>query len=195
MKMMQIEAAQKYILSKLEQELAPNLYYHGIHHTLDVVNVALQIAEEENVKDSEFLALLKTAATYHDSGFLMAYSGHEAEGCGIVRDVLPGFGYSQGHIEIICGMIMSTKVPQSAATDLEKILCDADLDYLGRDDFKSIGETLYAELSARSLIGNRQDWNQLQIRFLESHQYHTKRSRLLREPQKQAHLNELRETV
>lgn len=192
---MQIEAAQQYILSKLERELPPHLYYHGIHHTLDVVDVALKIAEEENITDAESLALLKTAAAYHDSGFMVTYSGHEAEGCRIVEDKLKEFGYTTDQIRTICGMIMATKVPQSAATHLEKILCDADLDYLGRDDFKSIGETLYAELVERDLIGSREEWNQLQIRFLESHQYHTDRSRLLREPQKQAYLTELRETV
>ncbi|HEV7380028.1 MAG TPA: HD domain-containing protein, partial [Dyadobacter sp.] len=147
--MMNIEVAQNYILSKLESELDPTLFYHGVHHTLDVVQTALTIAYEENVTDAESLDLLRTAALYHDCGFLVTYKGHEAAGCDIAQNVLDEFGYTHAQIATICGLIMSTKVPQSAATHLEKILCDADLDYLGRADFKSIGETLYLELEER----------------------------------------------
>lgn len=192
---MNVEAGQNYILSKLELELDPTLFYHGVHHTLDVVHTALTIAHEENVTDSESLNILRTAALYHDSGFLVTYAGHEAAGCDIARNVLPEFGYTDAQIATICGLIMSTKVPQNAATHLEKILCDADLDYLGRADFKSIGETLYLELGERGLVEGRENWNRLQIRFLESHHYHTKRSISLREPQKQLYLEELRATI
>ena len=58
----------------------------------------------------------------------------------------------QGLFEQICGMIMATKIPQSPKNYLEQILCDADLDYLGRDDFYDIGGTLFKELKTYNVL-------------------------------------------
>ena len=63
--------------------------------------------------------------------------------------LLPEFGYSETEIDTICGMILATKFPQQPHNRLEEIMCDADLDYLGRPDFFSIGNTLFEELKSR----------------------------------------------
>ena len=140
---MQIEKAEQYVLGQLETRLDRTLFYHGIHHTIDVVNAAAEIAALEGITDEESLALLRTAAFYHDSGFMNIYQGHEEAGCVLAREVLPGFGYTEAQIATICGMIMATKIPQSPKNTLERIICDADLDYLGRDDFEGIAATLF----------------------------------------------------
>jgi hypothetical protein len=82
------------------------------------------------------------------------------------RENLPSFGYSEADITTICGMIMATRIPQSPANLLESILCDADLDYLGRDDFKKIGQTLFEEFTEYSILHDEQAWNRLQVSFL-----------------------------
>ena len=40
---------------------------------------------------------------------------------------------------------MATEIPQNPKTHLEMIMCDADLDYLGRYDFETISNNLYTE--------------------------------------------------
>lgn len=190
---MDISAAEDFIMGELRTKLSENLFYHGLHHTLDIIKAAMELAEQEGITDNKSLLLLKTAALYHDSGFLMTYQNHEEEGCKIVKNVLPGFAYSLEEIEIICGMIMATKIPQSPKTHLEKILCDADLDYLGRDDCESIAETLFRELKERNLIFDLKAWNQVQINFFKSHQYWTDSARNNRNDLKQKHLNDLME--
>ena len=45
------------------------------------------------------------------------------------------YGYSENHIKIVKGLINATRVSQNPKNHLEKILCDADLDYLGRSDY------------------------------------------------------------
>jgi uncharacterized protein len=188
---MNTAAAGEFILAKLERDLPQDLFYHGVHHVLDVTWAALSIAAQESVTDSESLDLLKTAALYHDSGFISTYKNHEEEGCRIASEVLPGFGYTAEQIRIICGMIMATKIPQNPQTHLEEIICDADLDYLGRDDFKTIGQTLFNELTHRGLVPNLETWNARQIEFLSAHEYKTDSSRKNRENVKQKHLQEL----
>jgi uncharacterized protein len=139
--------------------------------------------------------MLRNAALYHDSGFLDKYQLHEEAGCDIVRDALPNFGYSADQIETICGMIMATKIPQSPRTHLEQIICDADLDYLGRSDFEPIAQTLFEELKVRFMVQDIQKWNEIQVKFLTSHHYWTKSAIERRASAKQKHLEHLIELV
>lgn len=188
---MDYRAAKFYILARLRTELSDKLLYHGLHHTLDVLSAAKSLCESEGVRGHS-RALVKTAALFHDAGFVHdRHAGHEYEGCLIARTALPGFGYSSDDIETVCGMIMATKIPQSPTNLLEQIICDADLDYLGRADFFRIGDSLFRELSAYGLLQGEQSWNRLQVNFLGAHHFHTKTNRALREPVKQQYLNEL----
>ncbi|MFN0036651.1 MAG: HD domain-containing protein [Saprospiraceae bacterium] len=192
---MDYRAAKQFILSKLRDELSDRLTYHGLHHTLDVLKMANELCQSEGVSEHERV-LVKTAALFHDAGFVKnKHAGHEAEGCLLVREALPTFGYKPAEIECICGMIMATKIPQSPNTLLEEILCDADLDYLGRDDFFSIGESLFVELQDYHLIGDEQAWNRLQVSFLNAHRFYTRTNKVLREPVKRRYLEDLQELV
>jgi hypothetical protein len=83
---------------------------------------------------------------------------------------------------------MATKIPQKPLNKLEEIIADADLDYLGRNDFFAIGDQLFNELQARKVVDNVFDWDQIQIKFLENHQYFTKTSQKSRAMQKEKHL-------
>ncbi len=192
---MDYRAAKQFILDKLRTELSDQLYYHGLHHMLDVLRIATGLCASEGVQGHD-LALVKTAALFHDAGFVKnKHAGHEIEGCNLVRHALPNFGYSPADIEIICGMIMATKIPQSPHNLLEAIICDADLDYLGREDFYPIGSTLFEEMQAYHLIGDAQAWNRLQVSFLSAHSFHTRTNRQLREPVKQEYLQQLKGLV
>ncbi len=191
---MNYDAAKAFILDKLQRELSDRLFYHGLHHTHDVLAVTEELCNLETVTPYESI-LLKTAALFHDSGFTINNREHEHLGCEIAREYLPRFGYSHAEIERICGMIMATKIPQTPHNFLEAILCDADLDYLGREDFYPIGNTLFAELQAYDVLQSEESWNRLQVSFLESHRFFTDTNRERRGPLKQAYLEELKELV
>jgi uncharacterized protein len=192
---MEVSEAERYILDLLGKELSPTLYYHGLHHVLDVTHAALILAEEEGIYDEISLRLLKTAALFHDSGFINTYKDHEEESCRIAQSALSLFGYTTVQINTICGMIMATKIPQNPKTHLERIICDADLDYLGRDDFEPIAKTLYEELFSRNLISDEYTWNKVQVKFISEHQYHTHSSRSKREAKKHDHLRKLQNLI
>lgn len=191
---MNYAAAKYYIVKKLNEELASNLYFHGFHHTVDVLNAAIMIAEVEDIRDDD-LTLLKTGALFHDCGFLKTYKNHEEAGCEMAKEILPQFDYNSQQIEIVCGLIMATKIPQMPKTFLEQVLCDADLDYLGREDFEFIAASLYRELVENKFIVTEQEWNRLQVTFLNNHKYFTFFSKRLREKPKQKHLAEIQKIV
>jgi len=189
---MQLNKAEEYILEVLQKQLPNTLHYHQLSHTLDVVRASTEIAKEENINNPNELILLKTAALYHDCGFINVYENHEEEGCRIVSETLPKFSYSEQEINIICKMIMKTKIPQKPETHLEKILCDADLDHLGKDDFDIIGSQLLAEIRAYGFAGDESAWNKIQISFLESHVFWTESSKRNGNKKQSEHLQRLK---
>ncbi|WP_165932725.1 HD domain-containing protein [Flavobacterium cellulosilyticum] len=159
-------------MNKLRNELSAKLFYHSIYHTLDVYHSAESIAIEEGVSDSD-MKLLLVGAIYHDAGYLKQNNNHEEISCIIAREYLPLYHYSKKDIDIICGIIMATKIPQTPKTHLEEIISDADLNYLGRTDFFEIGEYLYNEMLAFGYINNRDEWNKIQLNFMLQHHYFT----------------------
>ena len=163
----------KFLLKRLEQELPKNLHYHGAHHTRDVIRSAERIAVAEGL-DEESVMLVKTAALFHDAGFLRKYWRNEPQGVELAREILPDYGYSIHQIDMIEGMIMATAIPQNPQNLFEEIMCDADLDYLGRDDFDEISDTLCQELIEYGKIRDAEEWDPIQVKFLEHHKYFTK---------------------
>jgi len=178
------------LMNKLDKGLPQNLYYHNIKHTIDVMVQVEIFGLGENVSRDELL-LLKTAALFHDSGFLIGYEDHELLSIKIAKDILPQYQYTDQQIKTISEMIFATKFPPSPRTKLEKILCDADLDYLGRADFIPVSQSLFRELYERGKIHSIDEWNKLQYEFIRNHQYYTETARELRNSKKSTKLDEL----
>lgn len=182
------------ILNKLKNELPANLFYHSIYHTLDVYHCAESIAEEEAINISD-LKLLLVASIYHDAGYLTQNKDHEELSCVLARKYLLQFNYNHQDIDTICGIIMATKIPQNPKTHLEEIICDADLNYLGRNDFFSIGEYLYKEMIAFGYIKNREEWNKIQLDFMQKHHFFTTTAIQRNQSQKDKNLKELQSKI
>jgi len=182
------------ILNKLKIELPANLFYHSIQHTLDVYHCAESIAKEEGINASD-LKLLLVAAIYHDAGYLKQNKDHEELSCAIAKEYLPNYQYSKKDIDTICGIILATKIPQTPKNHLEEIICDADLNYLGRTDFFSIGEYLYNEMLAFGYIKNREEWNNIQFDFMRKHHYFTATAIKHNQSQKDRNLKEVQSQI
>lgn len=163
---------EEYMLQKLEQGLPKNLYYHNLKHTIDVYTQVELIGRKERVSKADML-ILRTAALFHDAGHLVDYEMHEELGVNLAHEILPDFKYSPQQIERVSELILATKMPPNPRNKLEQIICDADLDYLGRTDFIPVSNMLYKEMHERGKVGSIYEWNQVQINFIESHQYFT----------------------
>jgi len=188
------QGAKAFILLKLREELPPQRTYHCLEHTLDVYASAIDIAEKEQVT-GEDLVLLKTAALFHDAGFTMQDHDHEEAGCRIAHAELPQYGYAEEQVVRVAAMIMATRIPHQPLDRFAMILCDADLDYLGRADFMRVGDTLFEELRSYGVLSTEKEWDTVQVRFLEEHRYFTRTSQLARDPLKQHHLERLQERL
>ena len=168
------EKVKDVIINKLKQELPNDLYYHGPHHTLDVIDSAERIGKSEGLNEEEIM-LIKLAALFHDSGFLNKYQNNEVEGAKFAKEFLPKYGFTDQQVDLVEGMILATVIPQKPTNHLEEIICDADLDYLGRskEEFDKISDSLAKELVKYKFLKTTSDWDPIQVKFLESHRYFT----------------------
>jgi uncharacterized protein len=187
-----LQRARLYAVQRLERELPSVLTYHSLAHTLEgVVPAVERLAALEGV-NGEHLPLLRTAAYYHDLGFVERSDGHEAISARLAAEVLPRFGYSPAQIEVIRGIILATRYPFEPRTRLESIMVDADLDVLGRDDFWPRNHALRIEREA--LAGQRstdEEWYGGQLAFMHAHCYFTASAQSLRQAHKQRHVDEM----
>jgi len=178
------------ILEKMEKGLPKELQYHNVKHTIDVVTQVELIGKAENVS-TESILLLKTAALFHDLGHISTYENHEQEGGKIAQKILPDFGYTEEQISKIVELILATEMPPEPKDHLGKIMCDADLDYLGREDFVPVAYNLYRELRQMNKISSFEEWKKIQIDFIKQHYYFTETAQKLREVNKQKQLEKI----
>ena len=125
-------------------------------------------------------------------GHIVDYQTHEGMGVKMVYEVLPDFQYSKPQIDEVARLILATRMPVHPHDLLEEIMCDADLDYLGRVDYIPVAAKLYQELKERGLVGELADWVNMQIKFMENHQYYTSTARQMREANKLEQLRKLK---
>ncbi len=180
-----------YIKDKFRTELDSRLHYHNWEHTQNVIDAVEKIAPEEGIKDT---LLLKTAALLHDTGFLSnpVPDGHEQRSIDLAKKTLPNYNFTEEQIKAICQIIGATKLPQTPLNLEQKIICDADLHYLGTDSYTEKSHSLIQENRA---MGNKIDddqWKEQQIVFLERHHFFTEFARNTLEPKKRKTLENLK---
>ncbi len=178
----------------LHTQLPSFLAYHSPKHTAYVIEQAELISRHEDVDDRDLL-LIKTAALFHDIGFVKQYKDHEEAGCDITREFLNEYSFRASDTDLICAMIMTTKIPQTPTTLNEKIVCDADLEYLGTDLFHKVSQFLFKEMHYLDPELDLNAFNQLQVNFISAHTYHTEYCRKFREEKKLQNLKELKESM
>ncbi len=188
---MDFEKAKAFIIHELQIRLAPGYTYHCLGHTLDVHTAAQRLIDMERIPEKT-ARLIEIAALYHDSGMLIRYKDHETASVELASYHLPDFGFTENDIQTNNSLIMVTRLPQKASTIAEQILCDADLDYLGREDFFIHSFELQYEWNVLGIRKtNLSEWLGIQIKFLSDHTYFTKSANDLRNQKKSTNLHEI----
>lgn len=192
---MDLQGIKTYIVKRFNQELNSGLYYHNLEHTLDVHASVCRICDMEQI-DPFYRNCLEAAALFHDSGMMVTYAKHEEASVRIASEVLGSFGFSDAAIDLVSSLIMVTKLPQFPSTFYEQILCDADLDYLGREDYLIHAFKLRLEWQVQNIrITTLKEWFDIQIQFLGSHHYFTNSAIKTRKDRKQFNLEEIKQLL
>jgi predicted metal-dependent HD superfamily phosphohydrolase len=179
------------VIGRMRLELDRRYTYHTVEHTLDVIKCCEEISFAEGLNESECL-ILQISALFHDTGFLLSRTNHEERSVDIFTKAHAEFQLEPSHIREIENCIRATRVPQEPQSRLEQIICDADLDYLGRKDFWTISDSLFVEMTNCKEISGSAAWKELQIKFMSAHRFHTKFSKNRRDDQLKINLDEVK---
>lgn len=157
---------------KIRKELPSGIYYHNEKHALNVMNSAEFLGFGEEIYTEEIL-LLKTAALLHDIGFLEQYENNEKVGAEFAKTTLPNYNFESEQIELVASLILATEPSREPQTLLEEIMKDADLDYLGRNDFTEISNKLMKEYMENGVMKTPLEFHEAQVNFLKTHKFYT----------------------
>lgn len=173
-------------LTYVARDFMPKLPYHNFSHAINVYSAVNTLAFLDGVSDEDKF-LLKTAALLHDIIVVPGTKDNEEKSAEFARQYLLKIKYSPKQAQKVKQLILATKMPQNPQDYLERLLCDADLDKLGRENFFEFGEKLRLEFGLPK--GNK--WYQQQLGFLKGHKYHTKIARKLRDSGKAINIQKL----
>lgn len=175
---------EEFILQKLEKELPETLYFHNAAHTSHVYTQAELLGRSENVARRDLL-VLRTAALLHDIGYIDNVEEHEKRSVELAYEILKAYQYNEEQIEQINRIIMATKIPPEPENLNEQIICDANLDHLGRVDFLVQSDKLFQEYRTLNKVKSKKEWNEFQADFLRNHEFFTNAAKRLREVSKE----------
>ncbi|WP_316806625.1 Pycsar system effector family protein [Pedobacter agri] len=170
----------------------PRLVYHNLEHTEEVVSAAQQIANHYQLNEQDYFTVT-VAAYFHDTGYFEDAFNHEVKGAELADQFLLTHKVNDEVRQQVRSAILATKIPQTPKSQIDKIICDADLFHLGLADFRKKGKLMHkeAELIHKKDI-SKLDWRKRDIQFMESHRYHTDYAILLLNDQKQANITKLK---
>jgi len=165
------KAAQTYVSELLVRELSPKLTYHALAHTEAVVKECRALAPAANLNPDDTEALL-LAAWFHDTGYLDVYDGHEFRSAERAAAWLTAQSVPTARVQLIETLIKATHRDSKPETELEKLLVDADMSNLARDDYRSRAELLRTEWElVLDKSYSTQEWAELQLNFMQAHKY------------------------
>ena len=192
---LRLEIVDEYIRDLFRDELPQGIKYHDGDHTLHptkgVVAAANSIAISEKISEHD-RELLVTAAYFHDSGYIREYGKNEPIAARMAARILKLIGYEPDEIEKIQQMILATDLAVEPKTHLEQILCDADLDHFGRDDFFEMDGKLREGRRIRGIdVGDDAKWYKGTLEVITNHQYYTESQKKLKDKEKQKNIKKL----
>ena len=190
-----LKMVDQYVRELFRDELPAGIKYHNADHTLHsikgVVAVANNLAKLEDVSELD-RELIIAAAYFHDTGYIREYEKNEPIAARMAGRILKLIGYKPDEIEKVQKMILATDPDVEPKTHVEKILCDSDLDNLGREDFFQLDEKLREGRGIRGIdVSDDVTWYSNTLEFLKKHQYYTESQNKLRAKGKQKNTREL----
>jgi predicted metal-dependent HD superfamily phosphohydrolase len=166
-----IKQAKAYVEQLFDQQLPRQLVYHTFKHTNTVAKEAAALGEAARLPAPDQEALL-LAAWFHDTGYLDHYDGHEYRSMELAEQWLSQQGYPAERIAVVKDLIRATHRDEKRDTELQKLLVDADLSNLGREECMADAELLRTEWEAtQGKVYSNIEWAEYQLNFLLQHKY------------------------
>ena len=167
-------------------------YYQSYEHAIDVMQRAIYLSEQENLPVDE-IEMMALAGLFHDTGFIVMYDKNEPIWAKIASNYLKSINYDKNKIKLIEQIILATDPDYTNPKNIyEKIIKDADMDNLWRDDFQKKSNDIKKELETVKKIKIKDpEWHHSLVDLLISHKFNTDVQRKERDKKKQENLNKM----
>jgi len=131
-------------------------YYHGLKHTGMVIVCATELGRLASL-DSQAIVYLRMAAAWHDAEHRLGPGNNEEESARLVGLSMKKQDWGDNQVEVVQNLIRATVVEKISGVvyqkarsmgQLEKLLADADLGYIGarKSDFIEMSLCFMAEM-------------------------------------------------
>lgn len=190
-----LNRASQFIFTLFQEKLSKKLVYHTYKHTTETVNEARILGEALHLPPDQMEVLL-LAAWLHDSGYTDTYEGHEENSARIASTFLRQENYPEDKTEQVANCIRLARAQEKSTDLLADILLDADLSNLGKKSFNATAELLRVEWEIfLNKFYSDFEWAQLQLEFLEQHNYRTEPARQRYDKQRKINIRAQREKL
>ena len=165
--------------------------YHNITHTKEVVEAAQDIGIGSNLSKQDLEIVLITA-WFHDVGYIDSAEEHEEQSAKYAKAFLNDSNYPKENTEKVISAILATKLPQEPKAQLEEVLCDADMQHLGKKTFFDKSELFRVETEKRT--GQKLsdlEWLKYTLDFFTKQRFFTKYAKKQYEEGRNANLIKL----
>ncbi|MEP6583794.1 MAG: Pycsar system effector family protein [Ginsengibacter sp.] len=180
-----------YVTGLFEKMQAPELVFHNLEHTQNVVKHTQEIAGHYKLTEDEMLVLF-TSAWFHDTGHLFTDPvKHEGMSCEVMRKFMKDQVADEKIIQQVEECIMATKFPRNPKNLLQQIICDADTYNLGTKEFKNTNKLAFEERSLRTGNNDHGKFDKETIDMLEKHQFYTNYAKELLSERKEKNIKKL----
>lgn len=190
-----LPSAEIFARETLARKGDPDLHFHTIGHTEQVIVSVREIAKASELKQEE-TDLIILAAWFHDLGYTRIYTGHELESQKIAEEFLKERKAEPFLIKAVNDLIKATRLDVEPTNQLEKIIKDADLSNLATPQALAFTDKLRHEwLHFLDRVYTNEEWYEFNLAFYRNHQYYTDYAKEYFVPRKEANILLLEEKL
>ena len=186
-----IAELQQSALMFLAENLDKHYTYHNAEHSREVCSAVREFLHYFDTTPENSRALI-LAAVFHDFGYLVRSQNNEALALPYMQEFGKRFALPEQLLTRANDLILETVYPYAPHTREGMLLCDADIEYIGRSCFFSKAQLFRQELSGENIHFSDRDFMLLEIKFLEENSFFTPVCQKLRSAGRLQNLQQLR---
>jgi predicted metal-dependent HD superfamily phosphohydrolase len=169
-----LERTEKFVRDLFERKLSPQMVFHNVQHTCEVVKAVKEIKSKSDLNEQQEV-IVQIAAWFHDSGYCFVYQGHEDISIAIATSFLMLMKVDEAIISEVTACVNATRMPQHPMNSLQEIICDADMYHLANPDYPDHARRLRLEWEHQlNKCFTDLEWHRSNLDLLNKHRYHTK---------------------
>ncbi|MBS0011255.1 MAG: hypothetical protein KFF49_07585 [Bacteroidales bacterium] len=176
--MLKIQDLEDYYFDWYAENVPADFVFHNLKFIKNICTQTELLATAGKLGDEEILGL-RLAALFVKSGMLEDYSEPLEHSLAKMKEMAPGFGFSDAYMEQAETIIRASYAMETGSKQV-KILLDAMNDYCGHIDYPEMVGLRFKEEEAIRGVKDKDSWYAAEIERISKHEFYTGTARMLR---------------